>query len=279
MFDKKILITGATGQLGTEVSQLLPNAIKTNSKDLDITNQEQVNDFINDNKIDKIINCAAYTATDKAEDDEEQAYKVNALGPQNLANTGCKIIHISTDYVFNGFRYRPYSPTSTPDPLSVYGKTKLQGENFVLQYATNPIIIRTSWLYSAHGNNFLKTMLRLGAERKNLNVVSDQIGSPTYAKDLAQAIVAILPHINEKTNGVYHYSNEGVCSWYDFATAIMQLYNLDCKVNPIFSSEYPTKAKRPLYSVLDKTKIKQTFGLEIPHWIDALKRCLNEIQR
>ena len=273
---EKILITGAKGQLGLELTKLLPQAILTDTDTLDITNYEDVESFIHKYQITTIINCAAYTAVDKAEDDKETAYAVNVVGPENLAKTGCKLIHISTDYVFDGHMYRPYTPDDKPNPLSVYGITKEQGEQAVLKYAQNAVIIRTAWLYSANGQNFVKTMRRLGCERTKLNVVCDQIGTPTFAGDLAQVIVDILPQMTVENKGIYHYTNEGVCSWYDFATAIMVLSHLNCQVAPILSSEYPTKAIRPFYSVLDKTKIKNTFHLTIPHWKESLVQCLKQ---
>ena len=270
----KVLITGAKGQLGTELSLLLPNAVLTDVAELDITDLAAVRNFVSQNKIGIIINCAAYTAVDKAEDDIPAANMINVIGPENLAKTGCKIVHISTDYVFDGRGCKPYTPDDETNPVSVYGKTKRAGELGVLKNAPEAVIIRTAWLYSPHGNNFVKTMRRLGAERETLNVVADQVGTPTYAADLAGAIVQILPQITKETTGIYHYTNEGVCSWYDFATAIMAESGLKCHVNPIPTSAYPTRATRPFYSVLDKSKIKETFGIQIPHWQDALKRCL-----
>ena len=270
----KILITGSKGQLGTELSKLLPNAILTDVAELDITDLSAVKKFVSENNIGTIINCAAYTAVDKAEDDMPLATKINVLGPENLAKTGCKVVHVSTDYVFDGKGFKPYTPEDETNPVSVYGKTKRAGELAVLEHATEAIIVRTAWLYSPYGNNFVKTMQRLGAERESLNVVADQIGTPTYAADLAKAIVQILPQMTNKTTGIYHYTNEGVCSWYDFATAIMKESGLKYQINPIPSSAYPTKATRPFYSVLDKSKIKETFGIQIPHWQDALRRCL-----
>ena len=272
----KILVTGADGQLGTELKQLLLRAVFTGSKDLDITNSESVKEFVADNEIDTIINCAAYNAVDKAEDEVELANKVNAVGPEHLAKTGCKVIHISPDYVFDGRNYKPYQADDDPNPISVYGQTKRAGEKAVLSNSKVAIVIRTAWLYSTHGNNFVKTIRHLCAERESLSVVDDQIGTPTYAKDLANAIVAILPRMCENNRGVYHYTNEGVCSWYDFAREIMELSNLNCKVCPIPSSAYPAKAARPFYSVLDKSKIKTTFDIEIPHWKESLKLCLKQ---
>lgn len=272
----KILVTGAKGQLGTELKKLLLDAIFTDVGELDITNLDAVKNFVSNNHIETIINCAAYTAVDKAEDDIELAKKINEDGPRNLALSGAKVIHISTDYVFDGKNYQPYLPEDGTNPISVYGKTKRAGELAVLDNAKVAVIIRTAWLYSAHGNNFAKTMRRLGAEKDSLNVVVDQIGSPTFAGDLAKAIVAILPQMNESNKGIYHYTNEGVCSWYDFATEIMSLSGLSCKVNPIPSSAYPTKATRPFYSVLSKEKIKNVFNIEIPYWKESLRKFCEE---
>src|SRR5574344_1930694 len=272
----KILVTGANGQLGTELQKLLPNAIFADVDVLDITDADVVKRFVADNQIDTIVNCAAYTAVDKAEDDTELAQKINENGPRNLALSGAKIIHIFTDYVFDGKNYQPYLPEDTANTVLVYGLTKSAGELAVLENAQIAIVIRTAWLYSAHGNNFVKTMRRLGAEKESLNVVADQIGSPTFAGDLAQAIVTILPQIDEANKGIYHYTNEGVCSWYDFATEIMNLSGMGCKVNPIPSSAYPTKANRPFYSVLSKEKIKSVFNIGIPHWKESLVKCLKQ---
>ncbi|MBQ7413310.1 MAG: dTDP-4-dehydrorhamnose reductase [Alphaproteobacteria bacterium] len=272
----KVLITGSRGQLGTELSKLLPDAVLTDVEELDITDLTAVRQFVKENNVDTIINCAAYTAVDKAEDDIETAEKINVLGPENLAKTGCKIVHISTDYVFDGLGHKPYTPADETKPISVYGKTKRAGELAVLNNATEAVIIRTAWLYSPYGNNFVKTMRRLGAEKESINVVVDQIGTPTYAGDLAEAIVAILPQISEKTKGIYHFTNEGVCSWYDFATEIMKQSGLKCQVNPIPSSAYPTKANRPFYSVLDKSKIKDVFNINIQHWQKGLEKCLKQ---
>ena len=274
-----ILITGAKGQLGLELTKLLPNAILTDVNELDITDLNVVQTFVKEHHINTIINCAAYTAVDKAEDDLEMATKINVLGPENLAKTGCKVIHVSTDYVFDGLGHKPYTPTDETQPISVYGKTKRAGELAVLENASSAIIIRTAWLYSPYGNNFVKTMQRLGAEKESLNVVADQVGSPTYAGDLAKAITEIIPQVKEGQKGVYHFTNEGVCSWYDFARKIMELSGLKCTVNPIPSSAYPTKATRPFYSVLSKESIKQDFGIKIAHWENGLKRCLNEMEK
>ncbi len=272
----KVMITGANGQLGQELQKLLPEAVLTDVETLDITDLEAVKAFVAENQIDTIVNCAAYTAVDKAEDEPELAAKINTLGPENLAKSGAKVVHVSTDYVFDGCGHKPYSTEDAANPVSVYGRTKLAGERAVLAHAEVAVVIRTAWLYSPYGNNFVKTMRRLGAEKESLNVVADQIGTPTYAGDLAEAIVQILPQLSKETKGVYHYTNEGVCSWYDFATKIMELSGLNCRVNPIPSSAYPTKATRPFYSVLDKSKIKSTFGIQIPHWEKGVKKCLKQ---
>ncbi len=274
--NNKIMITGAKGQLGQELAQLLPDAVLTDVDILDITDFETVKNFVSEKNIDTIINCAAYTAVDKAEDEMSSAEKINITGPENLAKSGANIIHISTDYVFDGCGHCPYTENDKANPVSVYGCTKRAGEIAVLDNAEIAIVIRTAWLYSPYGNNFVKTMRRLGWERSELNVVSDQIGSPTYAGDLAQAIVQIIPQLSAKTTGIYHFTNEGVCSWYDFATKIMELSGLSCQVNPIPSSAYPTKVTRPFYSVLNKDKIKSTFGINIPHWEKGLKKCLKQ---
>lgn len=276
----KILITGCNGQLGTELGALLPDAIKTDYDVLDITNADAVKRFVDTNKIDTIVNCAAYTAVDKAEDDFDAALALNLDGPYNLARSGAtNIVHISTDYVFEGKGYKPYQPEDIKSPVSVYGKTKLGGELSVLENAPIGIVIRTAWLYSPYGNNFVKTMLRLGETKSDINVVNDQIGTPTYAADLAKAIVTILPQMNKQNSGAYHFTDEGVCSWYDFATEIMNMAGLKCNVHPIPTSAYPTRATRPAYSVLDKSKIKDVFGIEIPHWRKSLQDCLQRLGR
>lgn len=272
-----ILITGASGQLGTELSKILPNAITPSHKDLDITDFVSVRDFTQKNHVNTIINCAAYTAVDAAENDFYTAKQINAVGPKNLAQTGCKIIQISTDYVFDGQAKHPYQTGDETEPCSIYGWTKLLGECAVMRNSAEYAIIRTSWLYSPYGKNFVKTMRQLGATRDTINVVNDQIGCPTYAADLAEAIVQIIPQMNFVNRGVYHYSNAGQCSWYDFACEIMKLSELKCKVLPVPSSEYKTKAIRPKYSVLDKSKTLQVFGIKLDLWQDALKRCIKEI--
>ena len=273
------LVTGAGGQLGSELRLLLgEEAVYVGHGELDITDEEAVKAFFAGNSFDFVINCAAYTAVDKAEDDTEAAEKVNSLGPLYLARYGRRIVQISTDYVFDGTSCRPYTEKDAPNPVSVYGRTKLAGENAVLAGAECAVVIRTSWLYSSFGANFVKTMRRLGAERESLGVVFDQAGTPTYAADLAAAIVSMLPQIRPGMKEVYHFSNEGVTSWYDFAVAIMEESHLACAVRPIESAEYPTRAARPAYSVLNKAKIRQDFGLSIPHWRDGLKRCMEKIK-
>lgn len=277
-----ILITGCNGQLGSELRQLQAahpehHWINTDVQELDITNQLAVEHFVAHHQVDGIINCAAYTAVDKAENDRQLATALNTVAPAYLAAAIEKrsgwIIHISTDYVFNGTKHLPYTENDTPCPDSVYGSTKLAGEMGVQKFCQRALIIRTAWLYSTFGNNFVKTMLRLGTERPELGVVFDQIGTPTYARDLAQAIIAIIAQGIRP--GVYHYSNEGVTSWYDFAVAVHRMAAITtCQVRPIHTSEYPTPAHRPPYSVLDKTKIKTDYGLTIPHWEASLAECI-----
>lgn len=275
-----LLVVGANGQLGSELRSILgTQAHYVDRNELDITDSQKVKTFFAVNKYDWIINCAAYTAVDKAEEDAKQAYEINANGPKNLALSGIPMIHISTDYVFDGCNCYPYLESDKINPQSVYGKSKAQGEENVLQYSKTAIIIRTSWLYSAFGNNFVKTMQRLGNEKQLLNVVFDQIGTPTYAKDLAQIIVDILPKAKSGSKEIYHFSNEGVCSWYDFAIEIMRQSKLSCQVDPIESKDYLTKAVRPFYSVLNKGKIKKEFELKIRHWSEALAECMIKLSQ
>lgn len=272
------LVTGSGGQLGNELRlRLGDKAHYVDRDELDITNAEAVKEFCASREYEAIINCAAYTAVDKAEEDAVAAELINVIGPKNLALSGLPLIHVSTDYVFDGESCRPYTETDRTNPQSVYGRTKLAGEEAVLENAETAIVIRTAWLYSQFGNNFVKTMRRLGTERPELRVVFDQAGTPTYAGDLADAIVEILPQIKPGMKEVFHFSNEGVCSWYDFAREIMDLSGLVCKVVPIESKEYPTLAKRPAYSVLNKAKIKNTFGLSINHWKESLQSCLKNL--
>ncbi len=279
-----ILVTGAKGQLGQELkslSALHPKATFyfTDVEDLDILQLEQVQNFVVEHRIDALINCAAYTAVDKAESEQELCMQINAIGPENLAKAAAQVkarfIHISTDFVFNGNSYVPYTEMDAEDPLGVYGSTKLRGEKRVVQAYPQSVILRTSWLYSSFGNNFVKTMLRLGKEREQLGVIFDQVGTPTYAHDLAQAIMVILGSDDERyTPGIYHYSNEGVASWYDFTKAIHEIGGVDCKVQPILAEAYPLPAARPHYSVLNKAKIKSIFSIEIPYWRESLKKCM-----
>jgi dTDP-4-dehydrorhamnose reductase len=272
------LVTGANGQLGSELKSLLgTSAVYVDRAELDISDELAVKNFLEKNRFDGVVNCAAYTAVDKAEDEPAEANRINHFGPKWLAKYGKCIIHISTDYVFDGTAHIPYSENDKPNPVSAYGRTKLAGERAVLEQAETAIIIRTAWLYSSHGNNFVKTMLRLGQTRESLNVVFDQIGSPTSAADLAKAIVEILPQIRQNEKTIYHYTNEGICSWYDFAVAIMELAGLSCKVFPIESKDYLTKAVRPFYSVLNKKKIRNDFGLKIRYWRDALSEVVQRV--
>ena len=282
---KNILITGANGQLGNEMRVLSAEHpdytyFFTDVAELDICNEQAVFDFVKENNIQVIVNCAAYTAVDKAEENVELCTKLNADAVGYLAKAAeanqAEFIQISTDYVFDGTAHVPYQETEPTCPNSVYGSTKLAGEQNALTYCTRSMIIRTAWLYSTFGNNFVKTMIRLGKERESLGVIFDQVGTPTYARDLARAIYAAIGQ--GVTPGVYHFSNEGVCSWYDFTKAIHRLAGIDtCQVKPLHTEEYPTPAKRPHYSVLDKTKIKNTYHIEIPYWEDSLKECINAL--
>ena len=281
-----ILLTGCNGQLGNEIQLLEKDYgqhrfFNTDVAELDITNQLAVADVVGRNGIDGIINCAAYTAVDKAEDNKELCTTLNTVAPAYLAaaveKRGGWIVQVSTDYVFNGKAHKPYVETDTPSPDSVYGSTKLAGELGVQKFCKRAMVIRTAWLYSTFGNNFVKTMIRLGKEREELGVVFDQIGTPTYAGDLAKAIMTAV----EKgiKPGVYHFSNEGVTSWYDFTKAIHRIAGITtCKVRPIHTSEYPTPANRPHFSVLDKTKIKETYDMEIPYWEESLHKCIEKLK-
>ena len=287
---KNILVTGAYGQLGNEVRILSANYQEynfmfTDVDSLDITDKDELIDFVTGNDIRYIINCAAYTAVDKAEDDSELCEKINATAVKNLglaaAEAGAGIIHVSTDYVFDGTSCRPYTEDMPTKPCSVYGKTKLKGEKNLFKVCPNAIVIRTAWLYSPFGNNFVKTMIKLGSERESLNVIFDQVGTPTYAEDLADAILKAMDQTidtDHDKGGIYHFSNEGVCSWYDFTIKIHEIAGIKtCKVNPIETKDYPTKAARPHYSVLNKSKIKQAFNITIPHWESSLKNCIKEL--
>ena len=281
-----ILVTGANGQLGNEMQVLARENLQhtyffTDVLELDICDEQAVYAYVSEHKIDIIVNCAAYTAVDKAEDNVELCDKLNNIAPGYLARAaqanGAAMIQVSTDYVFDGTAHIPYTEEEPTCPASVYGSTKLAGEQNVMDHCEKAMVIRTAWLYSIYGNNFVKTMIRLGQERDSLGVIFDQIGTPTYANDLAQAIFAA---INKGVvRGIYHFSDEGVCSWYDFTIAIHRLAGIaSCKVKPLHTADYPAKAPRPHYSVLDKTKIKDTFGIEIPHWEESLKRCINQLR-
>ena len=281
----RILITGCNGQLGNEM-QLLEKTnpqhtyFNTDVDELDITDQQAVETVVSENDIEGIVNCAAYTAVDKAEDNQELCRLLNTVAPGYLAaavgKRGGWIIQVSTDYVFDGTKHTPYVETDPVCPNSVYGSTKLDGEESVMKACQNSMIIRTAWLYSTFGNNFVKTMIRLGQEKPELGVIFDQIGTPTYARDLA---VAIFAAINQGVEpGIYHFSNEGVISWYDFTKAIHRIAGIKgCHVRPLHTEEYPTPANRPHYSVLDKTKIKQTYGIEVPYWEESLEECIEQL--
>jgi dTDP-4-dehydrorhamnose reductase len=287
----RVLITGSNGQLGSEVKELATNYSKLDFifkdlPELDICNFEALQAFIMDNNINAVINCAAYTAVDKAEEDAEIAEKVNSKGVINIVNAlqtvNGKLIHISTDYVFDGDHFLPYKESDPVSPIGVYGETKRAGELAVVNSDTDSIVIRTSWLYSSNGNNFVKTMLRLGKEKESLGVIFDQVGTPTYARDLAKTCLDILTGVNalkiSKNGNLYHYSNEGAASWYDFAISIMELGGVNCKVKPIQTKDYPTLARRPHFSVFNKSKIKTDFKIEIPYWRDSLKDCIKKIK-
>lgn len=278
-----ILVTGSNGQLGSEIKELSKNYsynfFFTDRSNIDITSKDNIKAFCQTNNINVIINCAAYTAVDKAESDIENADLINRKAVKKLAKISkelnIKLIHISTDYVFDGKNFKPYIEEFQTNPQGVYGKTKLDGENEMRDInPKNSIIIRTSWVYSSFGNNFVKTMLRLGREKESLGVIFDQVGTPTYAKDLAKTILDIIPRITNEKVEIYNYSNEGVLSWYDFAKEIMRMAKLNCKINPIETFQYPTPAKRPHFSLLNKSKIKSTFNIEIPFWKDSLDECL-----
>jgi dTDP-4-dehydrorhamnose reductase len=286
---KYILVTGSKGQVGSELQQLASKNylgsfqfIFSDADELDICNADEVLNFFEKQRIAYCINCAAFTAVDKAESDSENAIKVNVTGVENLARAcniyGAKFLHISTDYVYHNHQNTPFVETDETNPQSVYGLTKLQGEQKAFEICEQTIIVRTSWVYSSFGNNFVKTMLKLGAERPELKVIFDQIGTPTYAADLAQAMLDMIAAQESGKGpcwkGIYHYSNEGVCSWYDFAVSIFEIRDLNVKVFPIETKEYPTPARRPHFSLLNKAKIKSDFGISIPYWRDSLKKCL-----
>lgn len=281
----KILVTGCNGQLGSSLRRELDKSpeievVYTDYETLDITDREAVERFLKDNSFDIIVNCAAYTAVDKAETDEIKCSALNTGAVGNLGeaavSTGSRVLHISTDYVFSGQSFRPYEENDEPYPQCIYGRTKLEGEGLLTSFCQNAMIIRTAWLYSEFGKNFVKTMLSKAESCKEINVVADQIGSPTYAGDLAAAIAHIIRH-DKWVPGIYHFTDEGVASWYDFTKAIFEIAGKDVRVNPLPTSAYPTPAKRPLYSVLSKAKIKTTYGIDIPYWRDSLRRCLRAL--
>jgi dTDP-4-dehydrorhamnose reductase len=279
-----ILITGSNGQLGSEFRELEKeyNSYKffyTDLNELDITNAEKTMQFVKSNKIEAAINCAAFTSVDAAESQKSDAALINATGAKNIATACAKVnallIHISTDYVFEGKNFKPYTENDTAGPKTTYGKTKLDGEIEVIFNAKRALIFRTSWLYSSYGNNFMKTIFEKAKKEKELKVVYDQVGTPTYAGDLARAILEIIPKVPQKIRTeIYNFSNEGVASWYDFAHAIVKIKNLDCKIEPVLSKEFQTEAVRPHYSVLNKARVKKDFGVSLPHWRDSLEKCL-----
>lgn len=283
---KNIIVTGSGGQLGSELQEIAPNFpdlnfVFTDYPELDLTKDKDVEAAFKSEKYDYCINCAAYTAVDKAENDKKLADKLNAHACETLAKLckthGTVLIHISTDFVFSGEAFRPLKETFVTNPVNYYGLSKLKGEKHIQSRLKNHFIFRTSWLYSTYGANFVKTMLRLGKEKDELNIISDQIGTPTYARDLAQVIMHVIN--TESTNyGLYHYSNEGTASWYDFTKAIFEYANKATTVNPIPTEKYPTPAKRPHYSVMDKSKFKDVFGMEIPYWRESLKDCLKKME-
>ncbi|MCX6239377.1 MAG: dTDP-4-dehydrorhamnose reductase [Bacteroidia bacterium] len=284
----KILVTGSKGQLGNEIRVLAESYpdfdfIYTDIDELDITDRSKVEDFFEANQPQIIVNCAAYTAVDKAESDETTAFLINATAVENLAKSaariGALIVHISTDYVFDGKSYIPYNESDKTNPQSAYGRTKLAGENAVRQYASKGVILRTSWLYSAFGNNFVKTMIKYGIERDGLNVVFDQVGTPTYANDLAKVILEIIPSAFLKSGiDLFHYSNEGVASWYDFARTVIAFSGISCDIKPILTKEYPLPAPRPCFSVFNKSKIKEMYKIKIPYWSDSVKDCMQRLK-
>jgi dTDP-4-dehydrorhamnose reductase len=286
----KILVTGSKGQLGSELQSLAVNSSHqfdfTDVEELNITDKTEIENYFRHKPFDILINCAAYTAVDQAEKEIEKALLINATAPRILAEKtkemGVPIIHISTDFVFDGTAFRPYVEDDPVAPVNGYGQTKCDGEAYVLKENPSSIVIRTSWLYSGYGNNFVKTIIRLGETRDQLGVIFDQVGTPTYAHDLAKAIIHITGALESapgKTDlwGIYHYSNEGVASWYDFAHEIIRMKNIRMNLNPLLTKDYPTPARRPHYSVMDKSKIKSVFGLKIPHWKESLELCITRM--
>ncbi len=284
----RILIIGANGQLGSEFRALSSTKedwtfLLTDVEELDATDYTKLDEYCEQNQPNFIINCAAYTAVDIAETDADMAKLINEKVPKYLGRVAkkydVKVIHVSTDYVFDGTSCKPYEENDLVGPSSVYGRTKLNGEIALVKENSKSIIIRTSWLYSVYGKNFVKTMLKLGEEREELSVIVDQVGTPTHAGDLAKAILAIMEQANENwKSGIYHYANEGVCSWYDFAKQIHEIGGIECKVQAISTLNYPTPAKRPAYSVMSKEKIKRVFNIEVPYWRDSLKECIKQLR-
>lgn len=284
-----VLITGAYGQLGWELTRYINNGhakglscLPVDIDVLDITDYKTVRDYCNNHGPGAIVNCAAYTAVDKAESESDKVFAVNERGPKNLALVAEELdvpfIHISTDFVFDGEKPGSYTENDSVNPLSIYGKSKLAGEKAIFSVHAKCLIIRTSWLYSSHGANFVKTILGEANKRGRLKVVADQVGTPTYAADLAKAIARILPNVNKGYGHIFHYSNEGVASWYDFAVAAVKFQQISCIIEPVETTEYYTIAERPLYTVLNKKKIRQIFGLAIPHWIESLEKCIGELK-
>jgi len=282
-----ILVTGSHGQLGNEMQQAASRFpafqyIYTDVEELDICDKNALHAFVKDNKVNIIVNCAAYTAVDKAEDDVELCYRINRDAVRNIGEVAqenkVKVVHVSTDYVFDGTNYLPYTEDLPVCPATVYGKSKLEGEQALLESCDQVVILRTAWLYSSFGNNFVKTMMKLGTERDALNVIFDQVGTPTYAADLADTILTLLSH-ETFVPGIYHFSDEGVCSWYDFTKSIHRIAGITCDVRPIETKDYPARTPRPNYSVLNKAKIKSTYGINIPHWEESLEKCITLLQQ
>ncbi len=290
-----ILVTGANGQLGMELAQLVSkypayHFVFTTREEMPLDNFDLINEMIDRNQPKYVVNCAAYTAVDKAESDKEMAHRINAEAPGVIAaaclRNNARLIHISTDYVFNGNGQKPYKEDDPTDPVNYYGESKLQGEQQVMSQNSGSIIIRTAWVYSQFGKNFVKTILRLVKEKEAINVVSDQYGTPTYAADLAEAIMQIITVLDAETDsagsshaGIYHFSNDGIINWHEFAVAIRDISGSSCKVNPISASEYPTPARRPSYSVLDKSKISRGFNISIKPWRERLEACIKRINK
>jgi dTDP-4-dehydrorhamnose reductase len=284
----KILVTGSKGQLGNELRECVPTVPEhqftfIDIDELDLTDKNETDLYFRQNSFDGIIHCAAYTAVDKAEQERDRAISLNAGVPAHLAEIaglkGIWLIYISTDYVFDGIAFKPYTEEDQENPLSLYGRSKFEGEVAILRSKSKGIILRTSWLYSSFGNNFVKTILNKARQTGDLRVICDQVGTPTYARDLANAIITLIPEINKiKTTELYHFSNEGVASWYDFAVAIIELSGIPCSIQPVETKDYPTPATRPLYAVLNKGKIRKRFGIKIPYWRDSLKECMEKIK-